>query len=124
MVVAMYEVSEGENGAARPPYLGIKRLLYILEQQRAEDVEIYVGAVQRVHISQVHTKFVLECECVTFPGIIKRRKYEGWVAKSVARQLATAVLWVRIQTSLLNHNWATKKEEMITKMITLNNNIK
>ncbi len=33
--------------------------------------------------------------------------YEGWVAKSVARQLATAVLWVRIQTSLKNHKWAT-----------------
>ncbi len=32
---------------------------------------------------------------------------EGWVAKSVARQLATAVLWVRIQTSLKNHKWAT-----------------
>jgi hypothetical protein len=31
----------------------------------------------------------------------------GWVAKSVARQLATAVLWVRIQTSLKNHKWAT-----------------
>jgi hypothetical protein len=32
---------------------------------------------------------------------------EGWVAKSVARQLATAALWVRIQTSLENHKWAT-----------------
>jgi hypothetical protein len=32
---------------------------------------------------------------------------EGWVAKSVARQLAMAVLWVRIQTSLKNHKWAT-----------------
>jgi hypothetical protein len=32
---------------------------------------------------------------------------EGWAAKSVARQLATAVLWVRIQTSLKNHKWAT-----------------
>jgi hypothetical protein len=32
---------------------------------------------------------------------------EGWVAKSVARQLATAVLWVRIQTTLKNHKWAT-----------------
>jgi hypothetical protein len=32
---------------------------------------------------------------------------EGWVAKSVARQLATAALWVRIQTSLKNHKWAT-----------------
>jgi hypothetical protein len=32
---------------------------------------------------------------------------EGWVAKSVSRQLATAVLWVRIQTSLKNHKWAT-----------------
>jgi hypothetical protein len=29
------------------------------------------------------------------------------VAKSVARQLATATLWVRIQTSLKNHKWAT-----------------
>ncbi len=28
--------------------------------------------------------------------------YRIWVAKSVARQLATAVLWVRIQTSLKN----------------------
>jgi hypothetical protein len=32
---------------------------------------------------------------------------EGWVAKSVARQLAMAALWVRIQTSLKNHKWAT-----------------
>jgi hypothetical protein len=32
---------------------------------------------------------------------------EGWVAKSVARQLATAVLWVRIQTSLKNLKRAT-----------------
>ncbi len=32
---------------------------------------------------------------------------EGWVAKSVARQLATAALWVQIQTSLKNHKWAT-----------------
>ncbi len=31
----------------------------------------------------------------------------GWVAKSVARQLATAELWVRIQTSLKNDKWAT-----------------
>jgi hypothetical protein len=31
----------------------------------------------------------------------------GWVAKSVARQLATVALWVRIQTSLKNHKWAT-----------------
>jgi hypothetical protein len=31
----------------------------------------------------------------------------GWVAKSVARHLATAALWVRIQTSLKNHKWAT-----------------
>jgi hypothetical protein len=28
---------------------------------------------------------------------------EGWVA----RKLATAVLWVRNQTSLKNHKWAT-----------------
>jgi hypothetical protein len=32
----------------------------------------------------------------------KGRNMQGWVAKSVARQLATAVLWVRIQTSLKN----------------------
>ncbi len=31
----------------------------------------------------------------------------GWVTKSVARQLATAALWVRIQTCLKNHKWAT-----------------
>ncbi len=37
---------------------------------------------------------------------IKAKKM-GWVAKSVARQLATAVLWVRIQTFLKNHKWAT-----------------
>ncbi len=41
-------------------------------------------------------------------------KLEGWVAKSVARQLATAVLWVRIQTSLKNHKWATKAKEWPT----------
>ncbi len=28
------------------------------------------------------------------------KSIEGWVAKSVAHQLATAALWVRIQTSL------------------------
>jgi hypothetical protein len=39
---------------------------------------------------------------------------EGWVAKSVARQLATAVLWVRIQTSLKNHKWATLSKEWPT----------
>ncbi len=38
----------------------------------------------------------------------------GWVAKSVARQLATAVLWVRIQTSLKNHKWATQAKEWPT----------
>jgi hypothetical protein len=32
---------------------------------------------------------------------------EGWVAKTVTRQLAMAALWVRIQTSLKNHKWAT-----------------
>jgi hypothetical protein len=36
------------------------------------------------------------------------------VAKSVARQLATAVLWVRIQTSLKNHKWATLAKEWPT----------
>jgi len=30
-----------------------------------------------------------------------------WVAKLVARLLATATLWVRIQTSLKNTKWAT-----------------
>jgi hypothetical protein len=50
-------------------------------------------------------------------------KVEGWVAKleewvdksvPVARQLATAVLWVRIQTSLKNHKWATEAMESPT----------
>jgi hypothetical protein len=30
-----------------------------------------------------------------------------WVAKLVAHLLATAALWVRIQTSLKNTKWAT-----------------
>jgi hypothetical protein len=34
--------------------------------------------------------------------ILKR----GWVAKLVARPLATAALWVQIQTFLNNHVWA------------------
>ncbi len=48
------------------------------------------------------------------PGKLRKKRLQtvtktltlgGWVAKSVpvARQLATAVLWVRIQTSLKNH---------------------
>jgi hypothetical protein len=41
---------------------------------------------------------------------------EGWVAMSVARQLATAVLWVRIQTSLKNHTWATLAKEWPTHL--------
>jgi hypothetical protein len=36
------------------------------------------------------------------------------VAKSVAHQLATAALWVRIQTSLKNHKWATEAKEWPT----------
>ncbi len=32
---------------------------------------------------------------------------EGWEATLVARQLVSAALWVRIQTSLKNHKWAT-----------------
>jgi hypothetical protein len=32
----------------------------------------------------------------------------------VARQIATAVLWVRIQTSLKNHKWATEAKEWPT----------
>jgi hypothetical protein len=53
-----------------------------------------------------------------FKNICERNKnnfFQGWVAKSVVRQLATAALWVRIQTSLKkskkktkkNHKWAT-----------------
>jgi hypothetical protein len=34
-----------------------------------------------------------------------------WVAKLVARLLATAALWVRIQTSLQDTKWATKAKE-------------
>jgi hypothetical protein len=34
-----------------------------------------------------------------------------WVAKLVARLLTTAVLWVRIQTSLKNTKWATEAKE-------------
>jgi hypothetical protein len=37
--------------------------------------------------------------------ILQRR----WVAKLVPRLLATAALWVRIQTSLKNTKWATKE---------------
>jgi hypothetical protein len=36
------------------------------------------------------------------------------VAESVARQLTTVALWVRIQTSLKNHKWATKAKEWPT----------
>jgi hypothetical protein len=39
---------------------------------------------------------------------------EGWVANSVARQLATAALWVRIETSLKYHKLATKAREWLT----------
>jgi hypothetical protein len=34
-------------------------------------------------------------------------KIERWVAKLVAHLLATAALWVRIQTSPKNTKWAT-----------------
>ncbi len=37
-----------------------------------------------------------------------------WVAKLVAYLLATAALWVRIQTSLKNTNWATQAKEWPT----------
>ena len=41
-----------------------------------------------------------------------RNILEGWVAKLVARQLATAALWVRIQTSLKDPKWATETKEV------------
>jgi hypothetical protein len=34
-------------------------------------------------------------------------KIGRWVAKFIANLIVTAVLWVRIQTSLKNHKWAT-----------------
>ncbi len=43
-----------------------------------------------------------------------KKTIEGWVAKSVARQLATAALWVQIQTSFKNHKWATYAKEWPT----------
>ncbi len=36
------------------------------------------------------------------------------MAKSIARQLATAALWVRIQTSLKNQKWATSAKKWPT----------
>ncbi len=49
------------------------------------------------------------------PPITKlTRNQEGWVAKSVARQLATAVLWVRIQTSLKNQKSKIKNQKWAT----------
>ncbi len=39
---------------------------------------------------------------------------ERWVAKLVARLLAAADLWVRIQTSLKNSKWATQAKEWPT----------
>jgi hypothetical protein len=41
-------------------------------------------------------------------------KVGGWVAKLVARSLATAALWVGIQPSLKNPKWATKEKEWPT----------
>ncbi len=42
----------------------------------------------------------------------------GWVAKKVVwvakRPLVTAAFWLRIQTSLKNHKWATKAKESPT----------
>ncbi len=37
-----------------------------------------------------------------------------WVAKLIARLLATAALWIRIQTSLKNTKWVTKAKEWPT----------
>ncbi len=37
-----------------------------------------------------------------------------WVAKLVERLYAAAALWVRIQTSLKNTEWATKAKEWPT----------
>jgi hypothetical protein len=39
---------------------------------------------------------------------------EGWMSKSVARELATAALWVRIQTSFKNHKCASQAKEWPT----------
>jgi hypothetical protein len=41
------------------------------------------------------------------------KKDGDWVVYG-ENQLATAVLWVRIQTSLKNHKWATKAKEWPT----------
>jgi hypothetical protein len=43
-----------------------------------------------------------------------RAKLGRWVAKLVALLLATAALWVRIQTSLKNTKWATYAKEWPT----------
>jgi hypothetical protein len=61
-----------------------------------------------VFLYSLHLSTVMAYLHVNFSGFNSiSGPLEGWVAKSVARQLATAVLWVRIQTSLKNHKWAT-----------------
>jgi hypothetical protein len=50
--------------------------------------------------------------CWTVSNFIGRNvwlRLERWVAKLVARLLATAALWVRIQTFFKNTKWASKK---------------
>ncbi len=48
-------------------------------------------------------------------------KRDGCMAKSVARQLAKAVLWVRIQISLKNHKLGDISEGVADTLGALNN---
>ncbi len=50
----------------------------------------------------------------TLPGRWVAKLVERWVAKLVAHMLATAALWVRIQTSIKHTNWAPLAKERQT----------
>ncbi len=41
---------------------------------------------------------------------------EAWKPRLVARTLATASLWVRIQTSFKNRKWMTKAKEVASTL--------
>ncbi len=77
------------HGAKMLTKLGFKKLLdMFIVQSKQEDTELAINHFTLLPFIRIDTIFI---------------GWMGWVA----RQLATTVLWVRIQTSLKNHKWAT-----------------
>jgi hypothetical protein len=78
---------------------------------RMENIKVFSLLLKAISF-KVHL-FIFGC---MYFGSLKYYQYRRWVAKLAVRLLATAALWVRIQTSLKKMGYVDKKPKMYKKV--------